>query len=82
MREIYEWLYDHYAEPVLNEKPLFQDHVLEEVLAAAPEDIRLGLFDQVAGLRLRWCTEAFARGVQLGLALEAEEGRVPDYRSR
>ena len=82
MREIYEWLYDHYAEPVLSEKPLFQDRVLEETLSAAPEDLRLRLFDQVAGLRLRWCTEAFARGVQLGLALEAEEGRVPDYRSR
>ena len=82
MGEIYEWLYDEYAEAALYQEPLFQDHVLEEVLAAAPEDIRLGLFDQVAGLRLHWCTEAFARGVQLGLALEAEEGRVPDYRSR
>lgn len=82
MKEIYEWLYDHYAEPVLNEKPLFQDQVLEEALSAAPEDLRLRLFDQVAGLHLRWCTEAFARGVQLELALEAEEGRVPDYRSR
>ena len=82
MREMYEWLYDHYAEPVLNENPLFQDRALEEALSAAPEDLRLRLFDQVAGLRLRWCTEAFARGVQLGLALEAEEGRVPDYRSR
>ena len=82
MREMYEWLYDHYAEPVLNENPLFQDRALEEALSAAPEDLRLRLFDQVAGLRLHWCTEAFARGVQLGLALEAEEGRVPDYRSR
>ena len=62
MKEIYEWLYDHYAEPVLNEKPLFQDQVLEEALSAAPEDLRLRLFDQVAGLRLRWCTEAFAPG--------------------
>ena len=51
-------------------------------LPAAPGDLRRGLCDQVAGLRLRWCTEAFARGVQLELALEAEEGRVPDYRSR
>ena len=82
MKEIYEWLYDEYAEAALCQEPLFQDHVLEEALSAAPEDLRLRLFDQVAGLRLRWCTEAFARGVQLGLALEAEEGRVPDYRSR
>ncbi len=49
MKEIYEWLYDEYAEAALCQEPLFQDHVLEEVLAAAPEDIRLGLFDQVAG---------------------------------
>ena len=48
MKEIYEWLYDEYAEAALCQEPLFQDHVLEEVLAAAPEDIRLGLFDQVA----------------------------------
>ena len=55
---------------------------LEEVLAAAPEDIRLGLFDQVAGLRLQWCTAAFARGLQLGLTLGVEQGQAPHYRSR
>ncbi len=80
--EIYEWLYDEYAEAALYQEPLFQDHVLEEVLAAAPEDIRLGLFDQVAGLRLQWCTAAFARGLQLGLALGMEQGQAPHYRSR
>ena len=82
MGEIYEWLYDEYAEAALYQEPLFQDHVLEEVLAAAPEDIRLGLFDQVAGLCLQWCTAAFARGLQLGLALGVEQGQAPHYRSR
>ena len=82
MGEIYEWLYDEYAEAALYQEPLFQDHVLEEVLAAAPEDIRLGLFDQVAGLRLQWCTAAFARGLQLGLALGVEQWQAPHYRSR
>lgn len=82
MGEIYEWLYDEYAEAALCQELLFQDHVLEEVLAAAPEDIRLGLFDQVAGLRLQWCTAAFARGLQLGLALGVEQGQAPHYRSR
>ena len=82
MGEIYEWLYEEYAEAALYQEPLFQDHVLEEVLAAAPEDIRLGLFDQVAGLRLQWCTAAFARGLQLGLALGVEQGQAPHYRSR
>ena len=82
MKEIYEWLYDEYAEAALCQEPLFQDLVLEEVLAAAPEDIRLGLFDQVAGLRLQWCTAAFARGLQLGLALGVEQGQAPHYRSR
>ena len=82
MGEIYEWLYDEYAEAALCQEPLVQDHVLEEVLAAAPEDIRLGLFDQVAGLRLQWCTAAFARGLQLGLALGVEQGQAPHYRSR
>ena len=74
MKEIYEWLYDEYAEAALCQEPLFQDHVLEE--------IRLGLFDQVAGLRLQWCTAAFARGLQLGLALGVEQGQAPHYRSR
>ena len=32
MKEIYEWLYDEYAEAALCQEPLFQDHVLEEVL--------------------------------------------------
>ena len=32
MGEIYEWLYDEYAEAALCQEPLFQDHVLEEVL--------------------------------------------------
>ena len=90
MKEIYEWLYDEYAEAALCQEPLFQDHVLakdqlvsvDELLAAAPEDIRLGLFDQVAGLRLQWCTAAFARGLQLGLALGVEQGQAPHYRSR
>ena len=75
MKEIYEWLYDEYAEAALCQEPLFQDHVLEEVLAAAPEDIRLGLFDQVAGLRLQWCTAAFARGLQLAWPWEWSRGR-------
>ena len=82
MGEIYEWLYDEYAEAALYQEPRFQDHVLEEVRAAAPEDIRLGLFDQVAGLRLQWCTAAFARGLQLGLPLGVEQGQAPHYRSR
>ena len=82
MKEIYEWLYDEYAAAALCQEPLFQDHVLVEVLAAAPEDIPLGLFDQVAGLRLQWCTAAFARGLQLGLALGVEQGQAPHYRSR
>ena len=82
MKEIYEWLYDEYAEAALCQEPLFQDHVRVEVRAAAPEDIRLGLFDQVAGLRLQWCTAAFARGLQLGLALGVEQGQAPHYRSR
>ena len=66
MKEIYEWLYDEYAEAALCQEPLFQDHVLEEV----------------AGLRLQWCTAAFARGLQLGLALGVEQGQAPHYRSR
>ena len=28
MKEIYEWLYDEYAEAALCQEPLFQDHVL------------------------------------------------------
>ena len=41
VKEIYEWLYDEYAEAASAGAAL-RSHVLEEV-SAAPEDIRLGL---------------------------------------
>ena len=65
MKEIYEWLYDEYAEAALCQEPLFQDHVLEEVLAAAPEDIRaLKLRLLAAVFRLaQGCPDACAQEV-------------------
>ena len=59
MKEIYEWLYDEYAEAALCQEPLFQDHVLEEVLAAAPEDAFVIGGASVYRQLLPWCSTAY-----------------------
>ena len=70
MENIYEWLYDHYAEPQLRKLPPFADsRVTAMVDAAAPEGKRLDLKDRINSLRLDCCTEAFALGVRLGMQL-------------
>lgn len=82
MKEIYEWLYDEYAEAALCQEPLFQDHVLEEVLAAAPEDTA-----SACSTRWRACV---SNGVPRPLPeasswawpLGVEQGQAPHYRSR
>ena len=49
MKEIYEWLYDEYAEAALCQEPLFQDHVLEEVLADVGSLLRTSIVDYFHG---------------------------------
>lgn len=70
MEPIYEWLYDHYAEPELRRLPVFQDTPLKQALNSATE---LERFDRVNSLRMHCCTAAFELGVRLGLALSAPD---------
>lgn len=72
MENIYEWLYDFYAQPKLGESPLFQDNLLAPLLETLSEDQRLACLDLLHTLRLHWCTVAFALGVRTGLRLAGE----------
>lgn len=70
MGTVYEWLYDHYAEPRLSELPAFADDRLQALAEeTVPQEERLDLTDWLLALRLDWCTEAFALGVRLGISL-------------
>lgn len=72
MDSIYEWLYDHYAEPQLNRLPAFSDDALRHLAEqAVPDDTRdqLDWADALVSLRLECCTAAFSLGVRLGMAL-------------
>lgn len=73
---IYEWLYDHYAEPRLRELPEFGADALEPLLKDVPEENRLDRTDQLEWLRLQCATAAFEAGVRLGLALQADVRRL------
>ena len=77
MEKTYEWLYDHYAEPRLDQLPAFDREEVARLAAAVPEGERLAWTDALNSLQLRWCTDAFSLGVRLGLDLA---GRP--YRSR
>ena len=70
MEPIYEWLYDHYAQPRLGRLPAFQDARVREALAGETELERL---DRGYALALDCATAAFETGVRLGLVLTAPD---------
>lgn len=70
MESIYEWLYDHYAQPRLGRLPPFQDKRVRDAAAGETEMERL---DRVYALVLDCATAAFETGVRLGLALTAPD---------
>ena len=72
MENLYEWLYDTYAQPRLREQPLFQDKLLSPLLETLPEEERLPCLDLLHTLQLHWCTAAFTLGVRTGLELRSE----------
>lgn len=69
MENIYEWLYDNYAEPQLSALPVFQDELLQPILRMVSETERIDLTDKLISLQLNWCTAAFQIGLQLGMRL-------------
>ena len=70
MNETYEWLYDHYALPLLSAERDGEE-LLEELLARAAPEERMWSRDRVDRLLLLRGTDAFAVGLQLGLRLMA-----------
>lgn len=69
MENLFEWLYDHYAEPQLQVLPIFRRELLQPFLQPAPEEDQIHLADQLLALQMHWCTAAFQIGVQLGVRL-------------
>lgn len=70
MNETYEWLYDHYAQPLIQvEKEA--DELKQAIITYSGPDRQILLRDQLDSLCMLWGTDAFALGLQLGLRLMA-----------
>ena len=82
MNVFYEWLYDHYAQPQMDEGMLPQTYQKqkEEWLAIAdtlsPDD-RLLFADLLESLRCHWGTLSFSYGMQAGLMLAGLKAEKP-----
>jgi hypothetical protein len=73
MEPIYDWLYDAYAAPLLQEHPAFRSELLERLAAeAVPGERPLWLIDRLNEFQLNWCTAAFEAGVRLGMQLSVK----------
>ena len=71
MTDTYEWLYDNYAAPLIQQIAKSQD-AAEKQLAEAlslTQDGTILLSDAMTSLRLHWGGEIFALGLQLGIRL-------------
>lgn len=82
MNEFYQWLYDHYAVPQIDESAFpasYQAHKQEwlATLENQPTDERLLAIDLMNLLKMYWGTQSFAYGVQAGLLLASELPRFP-----
>ncbi len=75
MNEIYNWLYDHYCAPLLEEMYAAPGDYGMEPTAHLEKALRdasgtpLDRTDWLNTLHIIWGTEAFAVGVQLGVRL-------------
>lgn len=71
MNDIYQWLYNSYAESELKDMARDQEAILRAFAEGLPisADDRLSLQDLSTGVRLDWGMEVFALGVRLGMAL-------------
>ena len=80
MDNLYEWLYDAYVLPQMEDIAKGQDALLDQLCEA----LRLSktekrcLEDVAESLRLHWGTEAFAIGVRVGLDLTGPRTRETD----
>ena len=70
MNETYEWLYDHYALPLMKASPC-RETLKKEICSLRRASDELLLQDHIDDLCLLVGTEAFSIGLQLGLRLMA-----------
>lgn len=80
MDDIYDWLFDAYALPQMQELDQMHDKLLDQLAGALALSCggRLSLCDVVSGMRLQWGAEAFRLGVRMGLALNGPRPGEPD----
>lgn len=76
MNPFYEWLYDYYAEPRMDETllhPIYQEHkqAWQAVAAKLSPDDAFTAADFIETLKVNWGTLAFARGIKVGVMLSA-----------
>lgn len=76
MNDFYEWLYEQYAEPRMDEALLAPAHhdikkSWLEVEKKLSEDDTLRAKDYIGSLKLNWGALAFDRGVKAGFMLYA-----------
>jgi len=70
MNETYDWLYAHYALPLMQVKK-DADEIKQTIIAHCGSNDQLYLIDQMNTLCMLWGTDAFSVGLQLGLRLMA-----------
>lgn len=72
MNETYEWLFTHYALPLMQVEKS-SDEIQQAILACGDQTHQLFLRDQINSLCVMWGTDAFTVGLQLGIRLMAEQ---------
>jgi len=83
MEDLYQWLYDYYALPELQDTAAEHNAVLSAFAERVPLTRlqRLRLTDMVTGMRMEWGTEAFALGIRFGMDLKSPrvQSRKPGW---
>lgn len=83
MTRTYEWLFEHYASPLLEDMRLPQVQFFQQLVDSLPLTVedRLSVVDRAADLQLQMGVEAFALGVQLGIQLNQPRPATGEARS-
>ena len=74
MKLVYERLFDHYCDLLLQENGSFDEYALEQRTAFLGLEAkeRRKLMDLLLDLHQQWALDGFAAGLQLGLSLRSE----------
>lgn len=80
MDGIYEWLYDEYVLPQMQDIAKGQNEILDRLAGALSlsKTGRRCLHDVTGNMRIQWGTEAFVLGVRMGLELVGPRVRETD----